>query len=174
MNTPKDAVQPGGEPVAQARAFSSHDHTLCSGHALALAEEMAQERNLRLTPVRRRALEILLEAHRAIGAYEVLERLSEEGFGKQPPVAYRALDFLVDHGFAHRIRRLNAFVACGHPGEDHAPIFLICRDCNAVAEAEGGPVRNALDAAGAAVGFVVERASIEAVGQCPSCASVAA
>ena len=48
---------------------------------------------------------------RALGAYEVLERLAEEGFGNQPPVAYRALDFLVEQGLAHRIRRLNAFAA---------------------------------------------------------------
>ena len=51
-----------------------------------------------------------------MGAYEVLDRLAAEGFGKQPPVAYRALDFLVDQGFAHRIRRLNAFAACMQPG----------------------------------------------------------
>ena len=57
-------------------------------------------------------LEILLESHRAMGAYEVLERLAAEGFGKQPPVAYRALDFLVEHGLALRVRRLNAYAAC--------------------------------------------------------------
>ncbi len=47
-----------------------------------------------MTPVRRRVLEILLEKHRAMGAYDVLDRLAAEGFGNQPPVAYRALDFL--------------------------------------------------------------------------------
>jgi hypothetical protein len=58
--------------------------------------------------------------HRALGAYAVLDQLREAGFGSQPPVAYRALDFLVAHGFAHKIERLNAFVACAHPGESHA------------------------------------------------------
>ena len=33
----------------------------------------------RLTPVRRRTLQILLETHRALGAYDVLERLAAEG-----------------------------------------------------------------------------------------------
>lgn len=151
-------------------AFARHDHAHCAGDTLARAEAVAAARGLRLTPVRRRALEILLEAHRALGAYEVLDRLAADGFGRQPPVAYRALEFLVENGLAHRIRRLNAFAACMHPGADHSPLFLICRACNAVAEAPAAPVRSALDAAAAALGFVVERANIEALGLCPACA----
>ncbi len=80
-------------------AFHSHDHATCSREALAEAERLCAETGARLTPVRRRTLEILLEGHRALGAYEVLERLSAEGFGHQPPVAYRALDFLVEQGW---------------------------------------------------------------------------
>lgn len=154
-------------------AFSHHDHAHCTGEALARAEAITAASGARLTPVRRRALEILLESHRALGAYDVLERLAAEGFGNQPPVAYRALEFLVDQGLAHRIRRLNAFAACMHPGEDHAPVFLICRQCNAVAEAQAAPVRAALDRAAAASGFVVERTNIEALGLCPACREAA-
>ena len=154
-------------------AFDAHDHAQCAGGVMAQAEELARAAGLKLTPVRRRTLEILLESHRAMGAYEVLERLGAEGFGKQPPVVYRALEFLVENGLAHRIRRLNAFAACLHPGEAHQPVFLICRSCDAVAEAPGASVRAAIDAAGAATGFAVERASLEAVGLCPACAAAA-
>lgn len=154
-------------------AFASHDHSHCAGETLARAEAEAARLGLRLTPVRHRVLEILLEAHRAMGAYEVLDRLAAEGFGNQPPVAYRALEFLVENGLAHRVRRLNAFAACMHPGEVHAPVFLICRACDAVAEAPGAPVRAALDAGAEALGFTVERASIEAVGLCPACKGAA-
>jgi Fur family zinc uptake transcriptional regulator len=84
------------------------------------------------------------------------------------------LDFLVENGFAHRIRRLNAFTACMHPGEAHAPAFLICRACDAVAEAPAAPVRAALDTAAADLGFVIERSNIEALGLCPACREVAA
>lgn len=136
---------------------------------MAQAEALAKAQGLRLTPVRRRTLEILLEAHRAMGAYDVLDRLADSGFGRQPPVAYRALEFLVDHGLAHRIQRLNAFTACMHPGQAHSPVFLICRTCDAVAEAPGAEVRAALEAGAGALGFAVERASIEAVGLCPVC-----
>lgn len=150
-------------------AFQLHDHAHCSGDVLARAEALTTASGARLTPVRRRALEILLEAHRAMGAYDVLQRLAAEGYGNQPPVAYRALEFLVEQGLAHRIRRLNAFTACMHPGEAHAPAFLICRACDTVAEAAAAPVRAALDAAAADLGFVVERANIEALGLCPAC-----
>ena len=108
------------QPDDRPPAFAAHDHSHCAGSTLSRAEAVAADRRVRLTPVRRRALEILLEAHRAMGAYEVLERLAAEGFGHQPPVAYRALEFLVDNGLAHRIRRLNAFAACMHPGSPAA------------------------------------------------------
>ncbi|TCO74027.1 Fur family transcriptional regulator [Rhodovulum euryhalinum] len=150
-------------------AFASHDHGACRTEALARAEALAEAQGLRLTPVRRRTLEILLEAHQALGAYEVLDRLAEDGFGRQPPVAYRALEFLVENGLAHRIRRLNAFAACMHPGEVHIPAFLICSACNALAEAPGAAVAEALRQAAAGAGFEIERMSVEAVGLCPAC-----
>lgn len=157
------------EDQKTALAFEAHDHDACCGDVLTRAEAMARDRGLRLTPVRRRTLEILLESHQALGAYDVLARLAQEGFGKQPPVAYRALDFLVDNGLAHRIRRLNAFTACMHPGEPHSPAFFICHACEQVEEAPGRPVRDAMDAAAEEVGFQIERVSIEAVGLCPAC-----
>lgn len=150
--------------------FAPHDHHACSSHALDAAEAQLREQGARLTPVRRRTLEILLEAHRAMGAYEVLERLAQEGFGHQPPVAYRALEFLVSHGLAHRLQRLNAFAACLHPGHDHAPAFLICRNCDLLAELPAAPVGKALGDLASGTGFVVERVTIEALGLCPACA----
>lgn len=155
-------------------AFHAHDHSACAQTALEQAERICAKAGARFTPVRRRTLEILLAEHRALGAYDVLDRLAEDGFGKQPPVAYRALDFLVEHGLAHRIRRLNAFAACTHPQDAHAPVFLICSDCDAVAEAPGGTVREALEQAAGDIGFSVARASIEAVGLCPACNEAAA
>lgn len=155
--------------VDPSAAFHEHDHAACAKSALAEAEAICARAGVRLTPVRRRALEILLEEHRALGAYEVLEKLAADGFGKQPPVAYRALDFLVEQGLAHRIRRLNAFTACTRPGDVHAPVFLICTACDAVAEAPGAAVRAALEAAADGIGFQVARANVEAIGLCPSC-----
>lgn len=150
-------------------AFAAHDHAHCAQDALDRAETLIRAAGARMTPVRRRALEILLEEHKALGAYDMLARLAKEGFGNQPPVAYRALEFLVDHGLAHRIQRLNAFTACVHPGEDHAPAFLICRTCHMVAETEAAAARQSLDAEAARAGFQAERVTIEALGLCPNC-----
>jgi Fur family zinc uptake transcriptional regulator len=159
--------------AAPEAAFAAHDHTNCAQDVLERADALTTAIGARLTPVRRRTLEILLEDHRAMGAYDVLQRLAAEGFGNQPPVAYRALDFLVDQGLAHRIRRLNAFTACMHPGEAHAPAFLICRSCNMVAETPAAPVRAALETAANALGFTIERSNIEALGLCPACRATA-
>ena len=150
--------------------FNNHDHAHCTGARMADADRLAADRGIRLTPVRRRTLEILLESHRAMGAYDVLDRLAAEGFGRQPPVVYRALEFRVDNGLAHRVQLLNAFAACMHPGTDHQPAFLICRTCNRIAEAPAAPVRAALAQAAAHLGFAVERTSLEATGLCPTCA----
>lgn len=154
-------------------AFAQHDHGLCSADALTRAEALITQRGLRLTPVRRRALEILLESHRALGAYDMLARLVEDGFGNQPPVAYRALEFLEDHGLAHRVRRLNAYTACMHMGEVHTAAFLICATCNAVSEAASAPAIAALETAARARGFVIKATTIEAVGLCPACQQAA-
>lgn len=147
--------------------FAKHDHSMCITQVVREVEAKCAAARLQLTPVRRRVLEILLQGHQAIGAYDILDVLRREGLGSQPPVAYRALDFLVKHGFAHKIEKLNAFVACTHPGEDHAPAFLICRDCNGVAEAQGARV--ALDESARETGFSIESTIIEFEGLCPNC-----
>lgn len=146
--------------------FATHDHASCVKDALAVADVTCKARKAQLTPVRRRVLEILLETHAAMGAYDVLARLDAEGLGSKPPVAYRALTFLVDQGFVHRIERLNAFIACAHPGAPHDPAFMICRACGTVAEALADAT---MDATAAISGFQVEQTIIEAEGLCPDC-----
>lgn len=159
-------------PALNADPFGRHDHGACIAGSLAAAEARAAALGLQFTPVRRRVLEILLESHRALGAYDILARLSAEGMGAQPPVAYRALAFLVDNGMAHRVERLNAFVACAHPGTRHDPAFMICRACRKVAEGEaapGGPIGTETTR-----GFRIEQTVVEAEGLCPACQIAAA
>ena len=150
--------------------FETHDHLGCVADTLQAAETRCAEKKLHFTPVRRRVLELLLEKHRALGAYDILETLAAEGLGSQPPVAYRALDFLVQNGFAHRIEALNAYTACTRPDHDHVPAFLVCRQCRAVAEAETEITRGSLGRAARETGFVIEQVMIEAKGLCPDCA----
>ena len=143
------------------------------GRSIKEAEKYCKENDLKFTPVRRKVLEILLQKNKALGAYEILDLLREAGFKYQPPVAYRALDFLVKNGFAHKIEQLNSFVGCVHPGKDHSPAFMICTNCNFVSEEE--PINSdfSISKIGSRSGFKVEKAIIEAQGLCQSCASIA-
>lgn len=154
-------------------SMERHDHQLCINRVLADVDRLVADRGLRLTKARRRVLEILLEAHEAMGAYDILARLSEEGVQPQPPVVYRALDFLQAHGLAHKIEGLAAYVACMHPRQDHAPVFLVCRNCRAVAESLGSNLQDRLAPAASELGFVVEHVVVEATGLCPKCREAA-
>lgn len=151
--------------------FASHDHATCVATALQSAETACAAQKLQLTPARRRVLEILLEQHRAMGAYDILAILASEGMGSQPPVVYRALDFLVTNGFVHKIEKMNAYLACTHPGEDHSPIFMICRACETVAESSMpmADLRRAADS----VDFLIETTVLEIEGLCPACREAA-
>ena len=156
-------------------AFNSHDHPVCIRDGLKAAERHCAEAGLQFTSIRRRVLEILLSDHKPLGAYDILDRLRDDGLNAQPPMAYRALDFLVTHGFAHRIERLNAFIACTHKpnvagGEPHTPAFLICRSCQRVVETDAPARAGELGRAARQTGFVIERTIREAEGLCLICA----
>ena len=51
-----------------------HDHERCTADALAHAEALCAQRAQRLTPIRRQVLEVLLESHKPLGAYEIMDR----------------------------------------------------------------------------------------------------
>jgi len=147
-----------------------HDHAHCEATAIADAEALCAERDLRLTPGRRQVLEALLSDHRPVGAYEIMDRLAAHGPRPAPITVYRALDFLLQAGMVHRIASRNAFVACirNHAAGDSV-VFLLCERCGAVGEAKSDAVRNALDAAAADVGFAPKLPVIEVSGLCAHC-----
>lgn len=149
--------------------FHHHDHFKCVEDALQALQKHCLAEGLKFTPLRKRVFEILLEEHKALGAYDILARLREEGFSAQPPVAYRHLDFLVAHGFAHKIERLNAFIACTHIGAVHDPAFLICRECRTVSETMSDSSILALHHKASDADFQIEDSVVEAIGTCLDC-----
>ncbi len=156
---------------AAAASFSArdHDHGVCVAEAMKDAERICARRGVRLTKLRYRVLELVWSSHAPIGAYGVLERLSQERRGATPPTVYRALDFLVAQGLVHRIASLNAFVGCVDPAAAHAGQFLICRDCGAAAELRDPRVNRAITRGAAEVGFLAEERTVEVTGICPGC-----
>ncbi|MCZ8258857.1 MAG: transcriptional repressor [Beijerinckiaceae bacterium] len=171
--------------AAHSHAPHRHDHAhdqagedaCCAGHAipagetLALAEESCRQRGLRLTPQRRAVLEVLAETKRPLGAYDIIERLRPGGGrGPAPIVIYRALDFLRENGFIHRLESLNAFIACPHRhGSGEKVVFLICEACQHVEEAVAAPLSEALTHLARAHGFAARRQVIELAGTCRHC-----
>jgi Fur family zinc uptake transcriptional regulator len=147
-----------------------HDHDRCVADALAAAIELCDRRGIRLTPVRRRVLELVWRNHEPVGAYALLDVLREEGWSAAPPTVYRALDFLLDNGLVHRIESLNAFVGCSDPRRPHRGQHLICRRCGSVTEIAAAEIIGAVRRSAASVGFTVERETIEIAGVCGACA----
>jgi Fur family zinc uptake transcriptional regulator len=133
------------------------------------ASELCVARKLRLTPRRRQVLEIMLASHQPLGAYEILAELNRAGSTHRiaPPIVYRALEFLMAEGLIHRIESRNAFITCVHPGHESAAQFLICRNCEQVAELETSE-QSLLDAADN-LGFAVDHSVVEITGVCARC-----
>lgn len=146
-----------------------HDHRHCVAEALANAERLCRERGLRLTARRRRVLELVWNSHRPVGAYDILEAMSDEGRRPAPPTVYRALDFLMDAGLVHRLDSLNAFVGCRDPEHPHAGQFLICRRCRSVAELDDAELQRVVNAKVAEAGFRAEAQMLEIQGVCSRC-----
>jgi Fur family transcriptional regulator, zinc uptake regulator len=151
---------------------ADHDHGRCLAAAMARAEQRCAEHGLRLTPQRRRVLEIVAASHTAVGAYEILARMGEEGRLPAPVSVYRALEFLVRHGLAHRVESLNAFIACLDDAHGPQAQFLICQHCRTVAEISSPEIEAAISAGAEKVGFVAGARVVEIRGLCRNCARV--
>jgi Fur family transcriptional regulator, zinc uptake regulator len=145
------------------------------------AEAFCERRQSRLTEQRRLVLGLILDNPRPSGAYDLLDRLREDGRPAAPPTVYRALEFLTAQGLVHKIERLSAFVGCSHMldhcGPEHvhhglaATQFLICTACSRVFEMGDSRIRAAIDQAAAARGFRPTAATVEVEGVCADCAA---
>ncbi len=151
------------------RQSGSHDHTVCIRDALSAASELCVRRGARLTPIRRRVLELVWRGHAPVGAYEILAALNQEGRGAAPPTVYRALDFLLANRLIHRLESRNAYIGCGAPAADHSGQFLICRKCDAVVELADVEIADRLADRAAGLGFAVEGQTVELSGLCRDC-----
>ena len=160
-----DSSRPGAAP--------GHDHGPCIQGALERAAVLCARRGARLTPLRRRVLELVWQGHTAVKAYDLLGRLGAEPGTAKPPIVYRTLDFLLAHGLIHKLESVNAFVGCPNPGERHDGQFLICDHCGEVRELEVPAIEAGLGAAAAAAGFQVAQKTVEARGACLLCRQAA-
>ena len=133
------------------------------------ARLVCQQRGARFTQIREQVFVLLTQQDGAIGAYDLLEKLKTIDPAAKPATIYRALDFLLDFGFIHRLESTNAFVACYHFGCLHPVQFLICDSCGDVAEIQSEGLKDTLNNQAEAHGFRVLKQTIEAHGLCADC-----
>ncbi|MDR2637216.1 MAG: transcriptional repressor [Zoogloeaceae bacterium] len=130
----------------------------------------AQTQHATLTPIRQEVLEQLFLYPRGLKAYDLLEKIKTRRENATPPTIYRALDFLMKQGFAHKVGRNNLFVACRHASHRWPSLFLVCPHCRAVAELQNDPLMQTLIATLDEAGFCLDSPEVEISAICPACA----
>lgn len=133
-------------------------------------EAFCKEQGIRFTEPRRHVLEIIAGAAKPVGAYDILKALGKYIDNPKPPTAYRAIEFLMEHDYIHRIESLNAYVVCGTDHRHHGSQFLVCDSCGKVIEAHICDVPSDLAQQAKKQGFSLARWDAELHGTCADCA----
>lgn len=155
-------------------SHAGHDHDKCVSEALGTAAQVCVVRGVQLTPIRQQVLELIWESHKAVKAYELLDRLKPMMDAAKPATIYRALDFLIDQGLIHRVESLNAFVGCNCSAQQHEQLLLICNNCQEVEERAAPEVMRVLSEEIRQADFIVHSKAIEIHGICTACAGAMA
>ena len=146
-------------------------HVHDAGGYLQAVEKACAERGVRLTPLRAQVLGLIADAGKPVKAYDLLDRMKDRNGSSAPPTVYRALDFLLEQGFIHRLASINAFVGCHHPDARHSVPFLICDRCHEAIELEDAQIPQLLDTQARAIGFAPSTQTLEVHGTCATCAA---
>lgn len=136
---------------------------------IAQVEQQCRQDGVRLTPLRREVLALVLSAKKPIGAYDLLAQLGREGRPAAPPTVYRSLDFLMEQGCIHRLASINAYLPCCHPAHRHQSVFLICTVCQHTEELPLDSLAQPLQVLTAQQQFKVQHSLIELSGLCQDC-----
>ncbi|MGF1726317.1 zinc uptake transcriptional repressor Zur [Photobacterium nomapromontoriensis] len=140
------------------------------GQLLETAQQLCEQRGVRLTPQRLKVLALIIEHHSSISAYELLDLLRVSEPQAKPPTVYRALDFLLTQGFVHKVESTNSYIACcllGHA--DHCSQLLICDECGTVEECHDEELAKLLRHRAEQKGFDVSNHVVESHGICRQC-----
>ncbi len=148
----------------------AHNHARCLERALERAHTVCAARGVRLTELRERVFREFASSHRALGAYDIIDRLAREGRRIAPISVYRIIEVLEAAGLIHRLESRNAYFAClsEHEGETSS-LILLCESCGRVAEAEASAAWNAINGITQACNFQIADSVLELKGRCDAC-----
>lgn len=133
------------------------------------AKDVCENKGTRFTTIREKVFGLLAETESGVGAYDLLEQLKITEPNAKPATIYRALDFLSEMGFIHKIESTNAFMLCHHFDHTHPVQLLICDNCGSVNELHSTIISHELNNQAQELGFTVSRQTIEAHGLCQKC-----
>ena len=119
------------------------------------ARTICEQNGARFTAIREKVFRLLAGLDGGIGAYELLEQLKQTEPGAKPATVYRALEFLTEQGFIHKIESSNAFLLCHHFGT--------------VTELHSHILQDEFNRQAVLQGFAILRQTIEAHGLCKKC-----
>ncbi|MGP1665096.1 MAG: transcriptional repressor [Rhodanobacter sp.] len=165
-------IEPEVKPLnndAPPNLSDQHAHHHDARSFVRAVEHASKERGLRLTPLRKEVLELVAASNKPVKAYDLLDLLREKHGNAAPPTVYRALDFLLENGFIHKLASINAFVSCHHPAEAHQVPFLICDSCFGAQEVCDERVAELIEAQAEALGFQPQAQTLEVHGICKDC-----
>ncbi|MBM6580120.1 transcriptional repressor [Microvirga sp. BT689] len=137
---------------------------------LAETEALCRTRGARLTPIRRRVLEVLLGTAKPLGAYDLADALASQGRRLAPITVYRALDFLIEQGLAYRLASRNAYIASSSSHGTAA--FLICEACGEASEITSTDVSETVLRVLTEQGYQPLARALEITGRCQHCQDV--
>ncbi len=138
---------------------------------LAAIERICDVRGLRMTPLRREVLSLIVTAEKPVKAYDLLDKLREKHDHAAPPTVYRALDFLLENQFIHKLESIKAYVLCHHMNQRHQTPFLICDVCSNAEEMYDRHVFELIDTRAKESGFSPQTQILEVHGICKRCLS---
>ena len=150
--------------------WEKHRHRNCINDAIKHAESVCTTRKIRLTPIRKKVLELIWKSHQPIKAYDILAELSSDNFIEKPPTVYRALEFLLENNLIHRIESQNAYIGCSSDHESFDSKFFVCDTCHEVEELIEPKLNKALVDICKKQGFQPNLVNIEIHGTCTQCA----
>jgi len=133
------------------------------------ATRLCLERGARFTDTRKKVLELMLNHGGVVSAYDLLDSLKKTDAGAKPPTVYRALDFLLEQHFIHRVESQNAFIACNHLSDSHQLQLLICQQCNNVQELHSPQIQQSVNEQAKLNDFQIHNQTVEARGLCRNC-----
>lgn len=141
-------------------------HHQCEIEAVQTAEMLCEKHSHRFTESRRQVFEALISSHKALTAKELMQFIEN----KQPPITYRALEFLTEIGLAHHISSINAYIACTHAHKEaHISEFLICTNCHEIKEIDFSEQASIIENSAKKSNFKPLETNIEVLGLCASC-----